>query len=66
MIITTDGSQLRCSETEHPDIYAAARIGLGALGVINEVTLCSACRRSGSTQSRAPADWMKSSTVWTP
>jgi L-gulono-1,4-lactone dehydrogenase len=39
MIITADGAQLRCSETEHPDIYAASRIGLGALGVITEVTL---------------------------
>jgi L-gulono-1,4-lactone dehydrogenase len=38
MIITADGAQLRCSETEHPDIYAASRIGLGALGVITEVT----------------------------
>jgi FAD/FMN-containing dehydrogenase len=38
-MITADGSQLRCSEVEHPDIYAAARIGLGALGVITEFTL---------------------------
>ena len=39
VIITADGSRLRCSATEHPDIYAAARVGLGALGVISEVTL---------------------------
>jgi FAD/FMN-containing dehydrogenase len=31
-MITADGSRLRCSDDEHPDIYAAARIGLGALG----------------------------------
>jgi len=30
---------LRCSATEHPDVFAAARVGLGALGVIVEVTL---------------------------
>ena len=32
LIITADGSRLRCSATEHPDIYAASRVGLGALG----------------------------------
>jgi L-gulono-1,4-lactone dehydrogenase len=36
---TADGSQLHCSEVKHPEIYAAARIGLGALGVITELTL---------------------------
>jgi len=39
MIMTADGAQLRCSATDHPDIYDAARVGLGALGVITEVTL---------------------------
>jgi len=38
-MITADGSRLRCSDAEHPDIFAAARIGLGALGVITELTL---------------------------
>ena len=38
-MITADGSQLHCSGVEHPDIFAAARIGLGALGVISEITL---------------------------
>ena len=38
-MITANGSQLRCSEADHPDIYTAARIGLGALGVITELTL---------------------------
>ena len=38
-MITADGLQLRCSTVEHPDLYAAARVGLGALGVISELTL---------------------------
>ena len=38
-MITADGSQLRCSGAENPDLFMAARVGLGALGVITEVTL---------------------------
>ncbi|MEX1651903.1 D-arabinono-1,4-lactone oxidase [Streptomyces pseudovenezuelae] len=37
-LVTADGSLLRCSETENPDVFAAARIGLGALGVITALT----------------------------
>ena len=38
-IVTGDGTALRCSAAEHPDVLAAARVGLGALGVITEMTL---------------------------
>ena len=38
-LVTGTGELLRCSATEHPDLFAAARVGLGALGVIVEVTL---------------------------
>ncbi|WP_246160582.1 D-arabinono-1,4-lactone oxidase [Nocardioides humilatus] len=34
-----DGSVVTCSPTEQPDLFAAARVGLGALGVITKVTL---------------------------
>ncbi|WP_338673383.1 D-arabinono-1,4-lactone oxidase [Streptomyces sp. SCSIO 30461] len=37
-LITADGSLLRCSEKENPEVFAAARIGLGALGVISAIT----------------------------
>ncbi|WAP58758.1 D-arabinono-1,4-lactone oxidase [Streptomyces sp. S465] len=37
-LVTADGSVLRCSAAEHPEIFAAARIGLGALGVVSEIT----------------------------
>ncbi|MFF3322841.1 D-arabinono-1,4-lactone oxidase [Streptomyces sp. NPDC002889] len=37
-LVTADGSLLRCSEKENPEIYAAARIGLGALGVVTAIT----------------------------
>lgn len=38
-LVLADGSLLTCSEDEHPDVFAAARVGLGALGVIATVTL---------------------------
>lgn len=38
-LITSTGEVIRCSETERPDVLAAARVGLGALGVVTEVTL---------------------------
>ncbi|QIJ65170.1 D-arabinono-1,4-lactone oxidase [Streptomyces sp. JB150] len=37
-LVTADGSVLTCSETENPEIFAAARIGLGALGVVTALT----------------------------
>jgi L-gulono-1,4-lactone dehydrogenase len=38
-LVTADGSVVRCSAAERPELFAAARIGLGALGVISRVTL---------------------------
>ncbi|PJF02015.1 FAD-linked oxidoreductase [Streptomyces carminius] len=38
-LVLADGSVLRCSPEENADVFAAARTGLGALGVISEVTL---------------------------
>ncbi|MFE9353492.1 D-arabinono-1,4-lactone oxidase [Streptomyces olivaceoviridis] len=37
-LVTADGSQLTCSEKENPEVFAAARIGLGALGVVTAIT----------------------------
>ncbi|MER8154038.1 D-arabinono-1,4-lactone oxidase [Streptomyces sp. NPDC094472] len=37
-LVTADGSVLRCSATENPEIFAAARIGLGSLGVVSAIT----------------------------
>ena len=37
-LVTADGTVLRCSADEHPDVFAAARVGLGALGVLSAVT----------------------------
>ena len=34
-----DGSVLQCSAEQHPDVFQAARVGLGALGVVTEVEL---------------------------
>ncbi|MFJ8142805.1 D-arabinono-1,4-lactone oxidase [Streptomyces sp. NPDC096013] len=38
-LVTADGSLLRCSQTENPHVFAAARVGLGALGVVTALTL---------------------------
>lgn len=38
-LVTGTGEVLHCSATEHPDVFAAGRVGLGAIGVVVEVTL---------------------------
>jgi len=38
-LVLADGSLVTCSATSRPKLFAAARIGLGALGVITSVTL---------------------------
>ncbi|MCD9872875.1 D-arabinono-1,4-lactone oxidase [Streptomyces guryensis] len=37
-LVIADGSVLTCSEKENPEVFAAARIGLGALGVVTAIT----------------------------
>lgn len=38
-LVTGTGEVLHCSTTEHADEFAAARVGLGALGILTEVEL---------------------------
>jgi FAD-linked oxidoreductase len=38
-LVTGAGEVVRCSATEDPELFAAARVGLGALGILVEVTL---------------------------
>ncbi|WP_439681153.1 D-arabinono-1,4-lactone oxidase [Embleya sp. MST-111070] len=38
-LVLAEGPPTRCSPDERPELFAAARVGLGALGVITEVTL---------------------------
>jgi FAD-linked oxidoreductase len=38
-LVTADGTVIECSAAESPKTFAAARIGVGALGVITAVTL---------------------------
>jgi FAD-linked oxidoreductase len=38
-LVTADGSLVKVSATENPDLFAAARISIGALGLITTVTL---------------------------
>jgi FAD-linked oxidoreductase len=37
-LVTADGRVLTCSEKENPEIFTAARIGLGALGIVTAIT----------------------------
>ncbi|MCK1798692.1 FAD-binding protein [Streptomyces sp. XM4193] len=37
-MVTAEGTVLRCSPTENPEVFAAARLGIGALGVLTELT----------------------------
>ena len=37
-LVLADGRVLRCSASEHPEVFRAARIGLGALGVVTQIT----------------------------
>ena len=38
-LVLADGSVVSCSPQQRPDLFAAAQVGLGALGVISTVTL---------------------------
>ena len=38
-LVLADGSVRNCSSTEHPALFQAARLGLGAVGILTEVTL---------------------------
>jgi FAD-linked oxidoreductase len=38
-LVTASGQLLDCSEQQHPDIFKAAQVSLGALGIIAAVTL---------------------------
>lgn len=38
-VITGSGEQITASRTNRPDVFGAARIGLGALGILTELTL---------------------------
>ncbi|MFD9101480.1 D-arabinono-1,4-lactone oxidase [Streptomyces virginiae] len=37
-LVTADGSVLTCSEKENPEVFAAARVGIGALGIVTAIT----------------------------
>lgn len=38
-LMTADGNVVECSPTQHPDIFKAAQISLGSLGIISKLTL---------------------------
>lgn len=38
-LVTADGDLVRCSADEEPELFHCARVGLGALGIVTQVTL---------------------------
>lgn len=38
-LVTAEGELLACSESENPEVFAAARLGIGALGIVTSLTL---------------------------
>lgn len=38
-MVTADGGVVSCSPTERPELWSAARVGLGALGIMTRITL---------------------------
>ncbi|GGZ60362.1 FAD-linked oxidoreductase [Streptomyces subrutilus] len=38
-LVTADGRLLTCSDKENPEVFAAARVGIGALGIVTSLTL---------------------------
>jgi L-gulonolactone oxidase len=56
-LVLADGSVLECSEDRDPEVFRAARVGLGALGVIAEVTLrCVQAFRLHGVDASAPLE----------
>jgi FAD-linked oxidoreductase len=56
-LVTADGELLRCSPDEEPEVFACARVGLGALGVVTKVTLrCEPAFRLHSIEKPRPLD----------
>ncbi|MEU3726523.1 D-arabinono-1,4-lactone oxidase [Streptomyces sp. NPDC031705] len=37
-LVTADGRLMTCSEKENPEVFAAARLGIGALGILTSIT----------------------------
>jgi FAD-linked oxidoreductase len=56
-LITADGSPVTVSATSHPELFGAARVSIGALGVISTVTLrCVPAFRLAADERPMPVD----------
>jgi L-gulono-1,4-lactone dehydrogenase len=56
-LVLPDGSVVTCSEAQQPDLLAAGRLGLGALGVITSVTIqCEPAFLLGAVEAPMPLD----------
>lgn len=56
-IVVGDGSVLQCSADENPEVFQAARVGIGALGIVSTITLqCSPAFNLHALEQPIPLD----------
>ena len=56
-LVTADGTLLDCSAAQNSEVFGAARVGLGALGVLSRVTLqCVPAFRVHAVEEPVPVD----------
>jgi L-gulonolactone oxidase len=56
-LIAADGSALECNATENADVFEAARVGIGALGIVSTITLqCVPAFRLHAVEAAMPVD----------
>jgi L-gulonolactone oxidase len=56
-LVTADGSVLECDRDQNADVFDAARVGLGALGIVTSVTLqCVPAFNLHAVEEPAPVD----------
>ena len=56
-LVVGDGSVLQCSADENPEVFKAARVGIGALGIVSTITLqCSPAFNLHALEQAKPLD----------
>jgi L-gulono-1,4-lactone dehydrogenase len=56
-LVVGDGSVIQCSADENPEVFTAARVGIGALGIVSTITLqCSPAFNLHALEQAIPLD----------
>ncbi|TNC79692.1 MAG: FAD-binding protein [Oleiphilus sp.] len=54
-LVAANGELLRCSPSENPDLFRAAQVGLGSLGIVTSITM----KNRAAFRLKREADWMR-------